>query len=65
MLFLIYSEMVLMFSRLTTTYGLSLLCYNLAVGASFSHVLVWHWAELKVSFSCNLKELLFILVCLI
>ncbi|EPQ52747.1 OPT oligopeptide transporter [Gloeophyllum trabeum ATCC 11539] len=36
---------------LTTTYGLSLLCYNLAVGASFSHVLVWHWKELKAAFS--------------
>ena len=33
--------------RYTTTYTISLLTYNAAVGAGFMHVLLWHWPELK------------------
>ena len=47
--------------RLTTTYALSLLAYNLAVGSSFSHVLIWHWNELKVCFGKMYQHLKFLI----
>lgn len=33
--------------RYTTTYAIALICYNLALGASVTHVLVWYWGDLK------------------
>ncbi|EIM86534.1 OPT oligopeptide transporter [Stereum hirsutum FP-91666 SS1] len=36
--------------RYTATYAIALICYNLALGASVTHVLVWHWPDLKRAF---------------
>ncbi|TRM65022.1 OPT oligopeptide transporter protein-domain-containing protein [Schizophyllum amplum] len=36
--------------RYTTTYALSQLSYNIAVGASVTTIFVWHFAELKQAF---------------
>jgi hypothetical protein len=33
--------------RYTTTYAISQLCYNLCVGATLVHMLLWNWKELK------------------
>lgn len=33
--------------RYTTTYATSQLCYNVSLGAAITHLLVWHWPELK------------------
>jgi len=33
--------------RYTPTYVVSQLCYNLSLGASVVHILLWHWKELK------------------
>lgn len=33
--------------RYTTTYALSQLCYNLALGAAFTSMVLWHWPELS------------------
>lgn len=33
--------------RYTTTYAVAQICYNLALGASVTHVLLWFWGDLK------------------
>lgn len=39
--------------RYTATYAIALICYNLALGASVTHVLVWYWADLKRGEFCS------------
>ncbi|KAL4253651.1 oligopeptide OPT transporter family protein [Abortiporus biennis] len=36
--------------RYTATYAISQICYNFALGAAITHVLVWHWGDLKRAF---------------
>lgn len=37
--------------RYTTTYTVSQLAYNICLGATITHVFIWHWKELKSAFS--------------
>ncbi|KAH9946487.1 OPT oligopeptide transporter protein-domain-containing protein [Amylocystis lapponica] len=36
--------------RYTSTYAISMMCYNFSFGAAIVHVLLWHWADLKTAF---------------
>ncbi|GBE87677.1 predicted protein [Sparassis crispa] len=36
--------------RYTSTYTISQICYNFSLGAAITHVLLWHWKDLKRAF---------------